>query len=319
MRLHDNPVLGHIKSSAASAANVEVLPVFCYDPRQYGTTAFGSPKTGVHRAKFLLESVADLKSSLRAIGSDLLIGIGKPEELLPELAAACDLDGTAAATKVLCQAQAASEELAVDAALRAALPAGTELLPLWGGALYERSELPFAADLSDLPDVFTPFRNLVEKRCSVRAPLAPPQRGELPLPARGRFTLPARLSWDAPTTADELAALAGAGFTGEQLAAPPDPRAAIALVGGESAALARLNHYLWGSDALATYFETRNGMLGADYSSKLAPWLALGDEGSRLPTNRGPPKLSALPFPGNLSPRLVAAECARYVSRSRST
>jgi hypothetical protein len=38
--------------------------------------------------------------------------------------------------------------------------------------------------------------------------------------------------------------------------------------GGEEAALARLKHYLWDSDALATYFETRNGMLGADYSSK---------------------------------------------------
>ena len=53
---------------------------------------------------------------------------------------------------------------------------------------------------------------------------------------------------------------------------------------------ARLKHYLWDSDALATYFETRNGMLGADYSSKFAPWLAHGC----------------------LSPRQVAHECRRY-------
>ena len=40
------------------------------------------------------------------------------------------------------------------------------------------------------------------------------------------------------------------------------------------AALARVQYYVWESEKIATYFETRNGMLGGDYSSKLAPWLA---------------------------------------------
>ena len=47
-------------------------------------------------------------------------------------------------------------------------------------------------------------------------------------------------------------------------------------VGGESAALARLKHYLWDSRCVSSYFDTRNGMLGADYSTKFSPWLALG-------------------------------------------
>lgn len=46
--------------------------------------------------------------------------------------------------------------------------------------------------------------------------------------------------------------------------------------GGERAALARLQHYLWDTDLIAQYFDIRNGMLGADYSTKLAPWLAAG-------------------------------------------
>lgn len=46
--------------------------------------------------------------------------------------------------------------------------------------------------------------------------------------------------------------------------------------GGEPAALARLQHYLWGSDAIASYFDTRNGMIKADDSTKFSPWLALG-------------------------------------------
>ena len=38
--------------------------------------------------------------------------------------------------------------------------------------------------------------------------------------------------------------------------------------GGETAALARLKYYLWDSDLIATYFDSRNGMLGGDYSTK---------------------------------------------------
>jgi deoxyribodipyrimidine photo-lyase len=46
--------------------------------------------------------------------------------------------------------------------------------------------------------------------------------------------------------------------------------------GGETVGLARLNHYLWEADALKTYKQTRNGMVGANYSSKFSAWLALG-------------------------------------------
>lgn len=53
-------------------------------------------------------------------------------------------------------------------------------------------------------------------------------------------------------------------------------QAAIAFEGGETAALRRLKHYLWDTGCISTYFDTRNGMLGADYSTKFSPWLARG-------------------------------------------
>ncbi len=56
LRLHDNYAL----SKAASAKkNVQVLPVFCFDPRIYGRveTPYGTRKTGLLRARFLIESV----------------------------------------------------------------------------------------------------------------------------------------------------------------------------------------------------------------------------------------------------------------------
>lgn len=53
-------------------------------------------------------------------------------------------------------------------------------------------------------------------------------------------------------------------------------QAAIAFKGGETAALQRLKHYLWDSGCISEYFNTRNGMLGPDYSTKFSPWLAHG-------------------------------------------
>lgn len=41
-------------------------------------------------------------------------------------------------------------------------------------------------------------------------------------------------------------------------------------------ALQRLQYYLWDTDLVADYFNTRNGMLGGDYSTKFSPWLAHG-------------------------------------------
>jgi len=46
--------------------------------------------------------------------------------------------------------------------------------------------------------------------------------------------------------------------------------------GGEEAALSRLSAYMWSGNAFENYKETRNQLLGEDYSSKLSPWLANG-------------------------------------------
>ena len=50
-----------------------------------GTTPYGSKKTGDYRAKFLLESVQDLKRNLKQVGSNLLIHMGSPEDALKGL------------------------------------------------------------------------------------------------------------------------------------------------------------------------------------------------------------------------------------------
>nr|WP_322744324.1 deoxyribodipyrimidine photo-lyase [Planktothrix mougeotii] len=53
LRVHDHEPL-----SAALNLNAEIIPVYCFDPRQFGQTSYGFPKTGAFRAQFLLESVS---------------------------------------------------------------------------------------------------------------------------------------------------------------------------------------------------------------------------------------------------------------------
>ena len=53
------------------------------------------------------------------------------------------------------------------------------------------------------------------------------------------------------------------------------------LRGGENPALNRLKYYFNDSNLIAKYKETRNRMIGTDYSSRLSPWLALGNVSAR--------------------------------------
>jgi len=80
LRLHDHqPLYEALKQKQP------IVPLYCVDPRQFGKTSFGFPKTGAYRAQFLLESLADLRQSLRQLGSDLVIRKGHPEEVIPAL------------------------------------------------------------------------------------------------------------------------------------------------------------------------------------------------------------------------------------------
>ncbi|WP_017299930.1 DASH family cryptochrome [Nodosilinea nodulosa] len=244
LRLHDHQPLG-----AALRAGQPIIPLYCFDPRQFGQTAFGFAKTGAYRAQFLRQSVVDLRRSLQALGSNLVVRVGQPEDIIPDLVQAHAIDA------VYWHAEATYEERRVEQALAAKLAAmGRKTEAFWGATLYHPDSLPF--ELPCLPEVFTQFRKQVEQHSTVDAALPTP--ANVPL-------LPQVEPGAVPTLAD---------FGLENLIA--DRRAVLAFEGGETAGLGRLNYYVWQADCLKTYKQTRNGMVGADYSSKLSAWLALG-------------------------------------------
>jgi len=244
LRLHDHEAL-HRAGQAGNA-----VCVFCFDPREFGATPLGFPKTGPFRTQFLLEALADLRQGLRERGSDLVVRRGRPEDVLPKIAHQID------ASVVHAHGEVCDEELRVERATRRALePIGVRLDLSWGHSLIHPDDLPFAP--TGIPDVFTHFRRGVEGDCPIRpAGPAPVQMDPLP---EGLDPGPI-------PTLEEL------GLRRHET----DERAPLRFRGGERTALARLDHYLWESDQVARYKHTRNGLLGADYSTKLSPWLAQG-------------------------------------------
>ncbi|MEL7475328.1 MAG: DASH family cryptochrome, partial [Cyanobacteria bacterium J06555_12] len=244
LRLHDHEALYEAMKQRA-----EIVPVYCFDPRQFGQTSYGFPKTGAFRAQFLLESVADLRRSLQAKGSDLVIRIGKPEDVIPAIAKQLE------AKVVHYHEEVTSEELAVEDELETALePLKVKLEAFWGATLYHPDDLPF--DVRRMPELFTNFRKQVEKNSSLR-PTYPTPKQLPPLPAIEVRQLPQLSDFGLETPV-------------------VDDRAVLAFKGGESAAKGRLKEYFWTQNCLKDYKQTRNGMLGADYSSKFSAWLALG-------------------------------------------
>lgn len=245
LRLHDNP------TATAAATADEVVPVYCFDPRQFDTATFGGThsfrfrKTGPHRVRFLRESVADLRQSLREHGSELVVRHGRPEEVLPRIAEAHDVE------TIYHQRFPTSEERAVADAVQAS---GTAIESLWTHTLHHIEDLPVPP--AEIEDTFTPFRKRVEADSHVREPLDAPT-----LPSFSLTIEPGALP-----AIDELG-----------VEPPPtDDRAVLPFSGGESAGIDRLESYVWEADQLREYKETRNGLLGADFSSKLSPWLNAG-------------------------------------------
>lgn len=243
LRLYDNESL--IKALAQSE---EVIPVYCFDDSHFETTQYGFKKTGNYRAQFLLESLQDLDNNLRKMGSGLIILRGKPEVEIPKIVEEYK------ALKVFAKREVAFEEKKTENLVQTALfKLRCELETFSTSTLYHAEDLPFA--IKDIPDVFTTFRKKIELDATVRDVFEKPVI--ITSPDIPKMILP---------TLKEL----GLRFSSI------DSRAAIQFKGGETEAIKRLNYYFFETKSLSTYKETRNGMVGKDYSSKFSAWLAMG-------------------------------------------
>lgn len=240
LRLHDNEAI----HEAVKLCD-EIYYVYVFDPRVWSaTTRYGFNKTGKFRKRFILESVGVLQDQLKAVGAQLHILYGRPEEEILQLA---DQNKT---SWVFCNRERTQEEKDVQDKLEKNLWAiGQEMCYSRGKMLYYTQDLPFP--VTHTPDQFTAFRKEVEKITPVRDVLASP------IDFKSASDIEVSEHW--PEDRNHILSSVNSDITG-----------------GEIAARERLQHYLWDTDAISTYKETRNGMLKFDDSSHLSPWLAQG-------------------------------------------
>ncbi|KAM7123133.1 cryptochrome DASH-like isoform 5-T6 [Ciconia maguari] len=230
-----------------------VIPLYCFDPRHYlGTHCYGFPKTGPHRLRFLLESLKDLRETLKKKGSTLVVRKGKPEDVVRDL-----ITQLGSVSAVAFHEEATQEELDVEKGLcQVCSQHGVKIQTFWASTLYHRDDLPFR-HIARLPDVYTHFRKAVESGAKVRPTLHMADQLKPLAPGVEEGCIP---------TMEDLG----------QKDPVTDPRTAFPCSGGETQALMRLQYYFWDTNLVASYKETRNGLVGMDYSTKFAPWLALG-------------------------------------------
>lgn len=260
LRTHDHePLRSGIKHARAnhhtdgSNQPASVFCLYCFDDRQWSETRFGYPKTGVHRSRFLRQSVEDLREQIRRLGGELIVRRGHCEDAISELVEKL------AITSVFYHQEIGTEERRAEESVRqvcknADIPCRGE----HGITLFHPDELPFS--IGELPELFTHFRKQVEKSSKHRQPI--PEPAEIPC------ELPDDVEAGSIPTLEELA--------GDENVATSTRTGDREYTGGQTAGLDRIDEYFWRNDRLRVYKETRNGMLNVDDSSKLSLWLANG-------------------------------------------
>ena len=199
---------------------------------------------GTHRKHFIRESLDDVNMSLAKRGQQLIeleFDVSAIDTLI-EFVKAHNVNA------ISCDWHCGFNERSEWEQLKDALP-DQDFIQLNSSTLYHENGLPF--DVAEMPDTFTPFRKKVEKNGTLRS--ACEALASLPPPVK-------------------------AARSNNQQSHGESEREAYysRLVGGETAAQRQVDYYLWENDLLASYKETRNGLDGWDFSSKLSAWLAHG-------------------------------------------
>ncbi|KAI5371153.1 putative cryptochrome/DNA photolyase class 1, cryptochrome/DNA photolyase, FAD-binding protein [Septoria linicola] len=304
LRLADNPIFNEVArlNEQSQKPFTHILPVYVFAAEQVEVSGFLSSdqekspykearsrvgkfwRCGSHRVTFAAESVWDLKQDLKQIDSDLVVRVGSVKDAVRSI-----LDGyrgrdDAEIHGLWMTSEEGWEEQNEEKAVKAMLEKDDKEFKLWTDEKYyvDDRDIPFK-EPRELPDVFTSYRKMVE-------PLRDAPRKELPKPQK-LLPLPDHIPEQAapfkiPSTYDEvLAALVKPlGKQPYDLPEPPKPndsaKSAHPFKGGSKAGHERIRHLI-DSGSMTSYKDTRNGLLGLDFSTKLSAWLALGCVSSR--------------------------------------
>ena len=224
----------------------KILGFYCFNPKMFELNELNFHKTDNYRAKFLIESVENLKTELKKNNISLIIKIGDPVEELTNIISKKNIN------HVYFQNEWTEEEVLEEKSLKNKC-VGVKFHSFYGQFLYDPEDL----EIQNISNVFTNFRKHCEKKIEVRnltdsiSKLNPNNL--------------IREDYNVPTLAD-------LGLNDFDV----DSRSAFKFKGGADSAKERVDYYLWKSNKISYYKKTRNGLIGLDYSSKFSAWLSNG-------------------------------------------
>ena len=238
LRLRDNPSLFN-----AINDNDEIIFIYIIDLQTYNPNGLDIHEIGDFRKKFMMESVLDLEKNLKSKKIHLHVFEGDKFKILEEIRSSHGID-TIYCSKEVGWYEEEDEKKLIDK--------NFELIMSEDPHLIEERELPF--NLDNLPLIFTPFRKKVEKNSKIRNEIRE-------LPTIKKAIVSTDLKFLSKIEVNNIINHSNTAYPFE---------------GGEKNALERLKSYLWESHNITKYKETRNGLIGTEYSSKFSAYLSTG-------------------------------------------
>ncbi|KNB61061.1 DASH family cryptochrome [Chryseobacterium sp. Hurlbut01] len=245
LRIRDNESLYRIMQE-----DLPFLAVYIFDEDFFNSKQYSFRKIGKFRAKFLLESVLDLQKGLAKKKIPFLKKFGKTQDIFKQISEEFDIQ------KIFCQKEWTREEVDLENQIKEVLPNVK-----WSKSYTQLLLTPdfVKQKLDKIPLLFTTFRQKVEKNLTIRN-----EFGTENLVYNKSF-------FDFKLKNDDVT-LSSLGFDDFEV----NQFSAFPFSGGETEGLKRLKSYFFETKNLSIYKETRNGLVGEDYSSKFSAWLALG-------------------------------------------
>jgi deoxyribodipyrimidine photo-lyase len=242
LRLEDNQALWEGIQNSNS-----YLLLYVFDEKEWKENPLGISRSSDLKMNFVWQSVLDLKQNIEKKGGQLFIQKGEVNRIIEDLLSEHKFDALYAPK------ESGTEEIQLEKAVEELFIKGKADVHFYAqNTLYHEEDIPWP--IAKLPNIFTQFRKENEKQTDVRELFESPLDLSASIELNNDFQLNDLGIQDAE----------------------PDGKSVLNFQGGETKAWARLNHYFWESDQLKEYKYTRNGLLGADYSSKFSPWLAVG-------------------------------------------
>ena len=240
MRVEDN-------SSLTKAINESdnVIGFINIDPKIFISTKYGFKKTEKYRAKFLLETISDLKSQLEILNISLIITHRDFGQSINEIISQYGI------TNIYTQTEWTRDELIEESFI----PDEINLIKHFDQFLFSPNDVRSLYD--NIPRGFSNFRKKCEKYLSVNDTLSVPKS----------LNSDNKISIEYP-----IPSLSDLGFKDFEV----HKDSVFRFKGGEINAKNRIRNYFFETRNVSRYKLTRNGLIGEDYSSKFSPWLANG-------------------------------------------